>query len=140
MPTITIETIRQQLHARLLESRAETASLEKALKALNGTAVPHREPREPQPKPTKKTRRARTMSPRAPRPAGRRVLREYIKEAVQNEPDGLTLQDLTARILANGYHTTSQNFADVVGQELSGKAKHLYQRDSLNRWTMRENA
>ena len=138
MPTDLIDSVRAQLHARLLVLRTEMTQIEGALASLAGKPPAHRTPAAPTA--TRTATRRTTARRRTGRvmPVNTQPLRAYIRDVLQKEPEGLTLDALTERVLAAGYQTTSGNPRSVVGQEVSGKAKHLYRRDDLKRWHLRE--
>ena len=131
-----MEHIAAQLHTRLLQLRAETRQVERALAALNGATPKHRESREAPPKKAKRTKRKVHVSNGQPK----RTVRDYIVDLLQKTP-GLTAAELTTQMLADGWQTTSRRPDSVVYQELSGaRGKTWARRDDQGRWTLKERA
>jgi hypothetical protein len=156
--TDIVETVQRQLHARLLDLRAETARVEKALTAL-AADLPHRAKPDAAIEAKRarwraqaaKQRKQKAAKPRRGKAAGytlpnvvgpdgkRKVLRDWIREVLVQEPEGLDARTLTERVVAAGWPTTSPQPHTVVFQELSGErtTKH-YRRDDSGRWSLRD--
>jgi len=52
------------------------------------------------------------------RPKNERTLKEVVTELLGNSKKGLSLQDLSDKVLATGYQTTSTNFKNTLYQTL----------------------
>jgi methionine salvage enolase-phosphatase E1 len=64
----------------------------------------------------------------------------YAQEILAKEPKGLTLKELAARVLANGYKSNSDNFTNTLYQSLyaSRKAGKIFDfNDKTGCWVLR---